>query len=135
MHVHTLILRLSHLGSVFLDAVEELLARAGERDVLDADVDPLFDVAVADSLVDDDADGGFGNVVDNAGFAMVDFVGHAVQRSVLWDLERWIARLYGWEIGNMEGLRIRAGGCGKDPPFLDGSVRFDVDNVSNFVLS
>ena len=60
--------------------------------MLDADIDSLFDVSITDSLVDYDADGGFGYVVDDTGFAMVDFVGHA---------------------------------------FLDRSVGFDVDNVSN----
>ena len=78
MHVHALGLRLSHLGRILFDSVQKLLATAGEGDVLDADVDALFDVAVADALVDDDADGGFRDVVDDAGFAMVDFVGHAV---------------------------------------------------------
>lgn len=47
--------------------------------MLYADVDSLFDVAITDSLVDDHANGGFGYVVDDAGFAMVDFVGHAVE--------------------------------------------------------
>lgn len=46
--------------------------------MLDANVDALFDVPVSDSLVDDDADGGFGHVVDYPGFAVIDFVGHAV---------------------------------------------------------
>ena len=44
--------------------------------MFDADVDSLLHVAVADFLVDDDADGGAGHVVDDAGFAVVDFVGH-----------------------------------------------------------
>lgn len=60
--------------------------------MLDADIDSFFDVSVADSLVYDDADSGFRDIVNHTGFAMVDFVGHA---------------------------------------FLDGSVGFDVDDVSD----
>ena len=60
--------------------------------MLDADIDSLFDISVTDSFVDYDPDGGFGHVVDDSGFAMVDFVGHS---------------------------------------FLDGSVGFDVDDVSD----
>ena len=60
--------------------------------MLDADIDSLFDVSVTDSLVDYDADGGFGDIVDDTGLAMVDFVGHAL---------------------------------------LDGSIGFDVDDVSD----
>ncbi len=45
--------------------------------MFDADIDSLFDISITDSLVNYDADGGFGYIVDNTGFAMVDFVGHA----------------------------------------------------------
>lgn len=45
--------------------------------MFDADVDSLFDVPVSDTFVDDDADGGFCDVVDDTGFTVVDFVGHA----------------------------------------------------------
>lgn len=47
--------------------------------MLDADVDPFLNVPVPDALVDDDPDGGFGHVVDDTGFAMVDFMGHAAE--------------------------------------------------------
>lgn len=45
--------------------------------MLDADIDSLLDVPVADSLVDYDAHCGFGDIVDDAGFAVVNFVRHA----------------------------------------------------------
>ena len=62
--------------------------------MFDSDVDALLDVAVTHFLVDDDADSGAGDVVDDAGLAMVHFVGHA---------------------------------------FLDGTVGFDIDNVTDSV--
>ena len=42
-----------------------------------ANVDSFFDVPVADAFVDDDTNSGFGYVVDDAGFAVVDLVRHA----------------------------------------------------------
>lgn len=63
-------LGLALLLGVGLDAEDELLTRAGEADVLDAEVDTLLDVAVADLLVDDDTDSGLGHVVDDTSLAM-----------------------------------------------------------------
>jgi hypothetical protein len=73
-----LLLSLSSPLSVGLDAVDEFFSGAGVVDVLDADVDALLEVAVADLLVKDDADGRLGHVVDDAGLAVVDFVDHAL---------------------------------------------------------
>ena len=46
--------------------------------MLDTDVDSLLDVPVADSLVDYDAHCRFGDIVNDASFAMINLVGHAV---------------------------------------------------------
>lgn len=68
--VGTLLFALALLGGVVFYAVDELLTRAGLVDVLDAHVDTLLNVAVADLLVEDDADGGLGHVVDDTGLAV-----------------------------------------------------------------
>lgn len=74
VEVLTSLLGLALLGGVGLDAGKELVSGSGVANVLDADVDALLDVAVADLSVEDDTDGGLGDVVDNAGLSVVDLV-------------------------------------------------------------
>lgn len=45
--------------------------------MFNADVDSFLYVSVSNALVDYNADSGFGDVIDDTGFAVVDFVGHA----------------------------------------------------------
>ena len=45
------------------------------------DIDSLFDVSIADALVDDDSNSGLGDVVDYTCLAMVYLVRHAVAMS------------------------------------------------------
>jgi hypothetical protein len=59
------LLRLDVCGVVGLDTVEELLSALRVLDVLNTDVDPLLDVAVANDLVDNDADSVWCDVVHN----------------------------------------------------------------------
>lgn len=51
--------------------------------MLDANIDTLFDIAVADTFVDDDADSGFGDIVDNACFSVVHLVDSSFLHSTI----------------------------------------------------
>lgn len=78
LQLHTLALLLGFLplAGVLLHSVQELFSRSGMCNVLDSDVDSLLDVSIADLFVNDDTNGGFGNVVDYTGLAVVDLERH-----------------------------------------------------------
>jgi hypothetical protein len=78
LYALTVLLGFLPLSCVILHSGQELVSGSRMCDVFDSDVDSLLDVSVADLLVDDDADGGFGHVVDYTGFAVVDFEWHAL---------------------------------------------------------
>ena len=97
------------VGSVVgLDALEEVLAALGGLDVLDADGDALFHVAVANALVDNEAEGAGGDVVDNGSASVVELVGHAlVDGAVGLDVDQ-VTDLVGDHVGRQLGRAVLA---------------------------
>ena len=77
MHTLPTLLRFLLLPRILFDSGQKLLSGPRVVHVLRPHVHPLLHVPVADALVDDDADGGFGDVVDDARLAVVHFVRHA----------------------------------------------------------
>jgi len=78
MNVGSVLLSLLLLGSVSLDTVQELLSTLGVVDVLDADIYPFLQVTVPDFLIDNNTEGGLGDIVDDTGLSVVDLVRHTI---------------------------------------------------------
>lgn len=81
--------------------------------MLDPQIHALLDVPIADFLVEDDADGGLGDVVDDAGFAVVDFVRHAfLHGAVVLDVHD-VADFVGFHVGREGDHAFFAEGAGE----------------------
>jgi len=65
-------------GLVFNLALQNFLLAFGGSDVLDTNMDTLFDDSSIDQLVHTNTDGGLGNVKDNSGSTVVSLVGHTL---------------------------------------------------------
>lgn len=82
--------------------------------MFDADIDALFDVSIPNSFVDYDSNSRFCDVVDDTGFAVIDFVGHAEETL---DISH---------LGSMKSMY---------EPLLNSAIGFDVDYVTNSISS
>lgn len=71
-------LGLGLLGGILLDTGDEPGTALARLDMLNANADALLNVAVANRLVDDDAEGTLRDVEDDTGLAVVELVGHAL---------------------------------------------------------
>lgn len=115
-------------GLVLLDAVGEILAALGVTDVLDADVEALLHLAVADDLVDLNTDGVLGNVEDDTSAAVVVGVGHTLLDGGVGDDVDVITTLVLDQVPGKVGHTMLAEGLGE----LVTRVRAETTGVRHF---
>ena len=83
LNLDTLLLGFSVKAGVLLNALLELVTALGVADVLGPDVDPLWSDVVVHTAVDEETDGAWGNVPDDASAAVVESVRHALVDSAI----------------------------------------------------
>jgi len=74
----SLLLGLLFQSGIFFYSSQEVITAFRVFDVLDSQVDTLFEITVANNLVDDYSDGSGSNVVHDTSAAVVVFVGHTL---------------------------------------------------------
>ncbi|GAO50350.1 hypothetical protein G7K_4477-t1 [Saitoella complicata NRRL Y-17804] len=110
------------LLSVQLDTLDEVLAGTGVLDVLNADVDTLLHVAVADNLVADNTDGGLGDVVDDTSLTVVVLVGHTLLDGTVHDNVNDVSDLVGLHVGRQADLSMLAESTLEEVPMRKNRV-------------
>lgn len=83
LNVLTLSLGLTLQSGILLDSVQEFLTALRVLDVLNTEVNTLFEVSVTDNLVDDDTNRRLGNVIDNTSSTLVPLVRHTLLDSTV----------------------------------------------------
>ena len=83
LNLDTLLLGFSVKAGVLLNALLELVTALGVADVLGPDVDPLWSDVVVHTAVDEETDGAWGNVPNDASAAVVESVRHALVDSAI----------------------------------------------------
>jgi len=117
-------------GVVFANAIQEILTALGWADVLNAQMEALLHLAVADDLVDLDTDGVLGNVENDTSAAVVVRVGHTLLDGGVADDINVVATLVLDQVPGQVGHTMAAEALG----VLVTRVRAETSGVRHFEL-